>query len=115
MISNIIVALIFVFVYFFIYYLIHVIDLKMGRLEQEDMRDVGLVLLVKDAEERIEKIIKILDREGWNLKDQNKISVVDMNSKDNTRKILKKFDQNGMKVKIYDFNEKEKVFEEFVK
>jgi hypothetical protein len=113
MTSNIIVALIFVFVYFFIYYLIHVMDSKMVRLDKEDMKDVSLVLLVKNAEEHIEKIINILDREGWNLKEENKVSIVDMNSVDNTKKILRKIDQNGTRLNLLEFTDKEKVFEKF--
>lgn len=78
---------------------------------------VGVVLLVKDAEEQIEYIARNAAKRDFAAKvlSDNKIAVIDMNSTDGTVQILEKLQKNFMNIEVLKFEDRQNIFEAFLK
>lgn len=74
---------------------------------------VRLILLVKDAEEQIEYIIRNTACKGLNaaVLSDRKIAVIDMGSADNTRALLEKLEEDFQNIDVYKFEDRLKAFE----
>ena len=77
--------------------------------------NVRVVLLVKDAEEHIEYIIRNMSKKDFvskTLTDKNMV-IIDMNSTDHTYQILEKLQVDFSNVEALSFEEKEHIFDDF--
>ncbi len=72
----------------------------------------NLVLLVNDQEENIEKIIReaMMSKFVRNIAINGSFIVIDMNSKDQTYKILKRLEKQYPLVEVCSFDERESIF-----
>jgi len=77
-------------------------------------RNIKLVLLVRNAEECIEYVVRNLSGKD-SLKGvlpDSKISIVDMNSSDNTYLITKKLERYYQNIEALHFDERESIFDD---
>ena len=75
-----------------------------------------IVIAVKDGENNIEDLIRTtVFKLLYNAKSSiEQIYVVDLNSSDNTRKIVKKFEYNNEYIRLIDWNEFKDIIEQKV-
>jgi hypothetical protein len=101
-----------------LYGLVMLVFAVAGRLRLKDLQKhpgVRVVLLVKNTEEQIEYIIRNAVKNDFAsiVLSDDRILVVDMNSTDNTYRLLEKLRRDYSNIEILGFNERECVFEDF--
>jgi hypothetical protein len=101
-----------------LYGLVMLVFAVTGRLRLKDLQKhpgVRVVLLVKNTEEQIEYIIRNAVKNDFAsiVLSDDRILVVDMNSTDNTYRLLEKLRRDYSNIEILGFNERECVFEDF--
>lgn len=76
-------------------------------------RSVKLVLLVKNSEECIEYVVRNVARDDFltGLLSHGNISIVDMNSTDNTYLLTKKLKKSFQNIEVFRFEERQNIFE----
>lgn len=77
--------------------------------------EVQMILLVRNAEEQIEYIVRNIVNKDYITKvlSDKKLMIVDMNSTDQTIQLLEKLQNNFSNIEMLPFKEKERVFEDF--
>ncbi len=77
-------------------------------------QSIKLVLLVKDAEDCIEYVVRNLAGKDFltGVLPNKNISIVDINSTDNTYLITKKLKRYFQNIEVLRFNERENIFDE---
>ena len=111
MLTNLMIALGFIFLYFALYCLIDFIDIKYKGNPIKRGAHCVVTLLVKDVDENIEYVIrtlKTLCTEELTICD--KIFIIDMDSIDHTVGILEKISYLDDRIEVLTLNDKEKIF-----
>ena len=112
MLTNVVIALLFILTYFGLFCVIEWMDAKIRPKKMHNKEGVRLVLLVKNADQNIEEIVKTLKRSVIeDLTITDKLFIIDMKSSDLTFKILEKISQGEPSIEFVTFEQKDKIFE----
>lgn len=112
MLTNLLIAGLFISTYFGLFYLLDYLDAKFVKKKWNTKDRIWMSLMVKNADENIEDVVKTLKRTLVDdLTIVDKLFIIDLQSEDLTLKILEKLSESDDSIAVIQHDEAKKIFD----